>query len=141
MERMEARPFTGDTFEIMDLPVGTLELRAITSDGRSGKTTVRIAPGQTSNVEIAVGVLGTVTGRLVDTSSGTPIVRWVNADPGTPGEQMVYTGQEGRFRFYALEPGAHVLDIGSQRKFPFQLREGETLELGNMDPATVSKAP
>jgi hypothetical protein len=141
MDGMQARPFTGDTFEIVDLPVGALELRAVTSDGRCGKTTARIAPGQTSNVEIAVGVLGSVTGRLVDTSSGTPIALWVNADPGTPGEQMVYTGQEGRFRFYALEPGAHVLDIGSQGRIPFQLREGETLELGNVDPATVSKAP
>jgi hypothetical protein len=65
----------------------------------------------------------------------------VTTDPGAPGEQMLYTGQEGRFRFYALEPGAHVLDFGSQRRLSFQLREGETLDLGDMDPSTVPRTP
>jgi hypothetical protein len=140
-EAMDSRPFTGDTFEMVDLPAGPLELRANTSDGRSGKAIVRITPGQTSSVEISVGGLGSVTGRLVDGASGVPITRWVNADPGTPAEQTFYTSQGGRFRFFALEPGVHVLDVGHMRRLSFTLREGETLELGDVDPATVPKAP
>jgi hypothetical protein len=141
-DRLDSRPFTGDTFELVDLPPGLLELRAHTSDGRSGKAAVRITSGQTASVELSVGGLGSVTGRLVDTSSGVPISRWVILDPGTPGTQTVSpSSQEGRFRFFALEPGAHVLDFGSRRRLSFQIRAGETLELGDVDPATVPKAP
>lgn len=140
-DRWDSRPFTGDMFELVDLPAGTLELRVHTSDGRSGKAAVRITPGQTASVELSVGGLASVTGRLVDTGSGAPIASWVNTDPGTPGAQALHTGQEGRFRFFGLEPGAHILEVGSQRRLSFQLREGEALELGDLDPATMPKAP
>jgi hypothetical protein len=52
-----SRPFVGDTFEWVDLPVGTLELSARTSDGRGGRVKLRLAPGQTANVELPVGPL------------------------------------------------------------------------------------
>jgi hypothetical protein len=139
-DSMDARPFTGDTFEMVELPVGALDLRASTSDGRSGKAMVQITPGQTASVELSVGRLGSVSGRLVDPTLG-PMTRWINMDSGTPAEQAVYTSQGGRFRFIALEPGAHVLELGHRRRLPFTIREGEALELGDVDPATVPMAP
>jgi hypothetical protein len=139
-DSMDARPFTGDTFEMVELPVGALDLRASTSDGRSGKAMVQITPGQTASVELSVGRLGSVSGRLVDPTLG-PMTRWINMDSGTPAEQAVYTSQGGRFRFIALEPGAHVLELGHRRRLPLTIREGEALELGDVDPATVPMAP
>jgi len=135
------RPFTGDTFEMVELPAGTLELRASTPDGRSGKALVQITAGQTASVEISVGGLGSVTGRLVDTASGASMTRWITMDPGKPSEQSVYTGQGGRFRFIAIEPGTHILALGHMRWQSFTIREGETLALGDVDPAKVPTAP
>jgi len=139
-DRLGSRPFVGDTFEWVDLPPGTLELRARTSDGRSGKVKVQLAPGQTANVELPVGTLGRVTGRLVN-SAAAPVAQWVYTDSDTPSEQAAYPSQEGRFEFIALEPGEHVLHIGSQRKLPFQVREGESLDLGLLDLSTLPMPP
>jgi hypothetical protein len=117
----------------VDLPPGTLELRVRTSDGRTGKAKVQVSPGQTANVELPVGALGRVTGRLV-TASGAPVMQWVYADPETPGAQAAFPGPDGRFEFIALDPGQHALQLGGRKKIlPFQLREGEALDLGSLE--------
>jgi hypothetical protein len=131
--RLSSRPFVGDTFEWVDLPPGTLELRVRTSDGRTGKAKVQVSPGQTANVELPVGALGRVTGRLVN-ASGAPVMQWVYADPETPGAQAAFPGPDGRFEFIALDPGQHALQLGGRKKIlPFQLREGEALDLGSLE--------
>jgi hypothetical protein len=56
--QLDSRPFTGDSFEMVDLPTGTLDLRVQTPDGRIGTATVRVTPGQTAGVEISVDELG-----------------------------------------------------------------------------------
>jgi hypothetical protein len=144
MERQGTKPFVADTFEWVDLPSGTFELQARTSDGRTGKVKVQIAPGQTATTELPVGVLASVKGQLTQTA-GPPTSRWVAVDSDTPGEQMAYPLADGRFELIALEPGKHLLSIGPWRKIPVELREGETLDVGTQDlspaPAPAPKPP
>ncbi len=127
------RPFTGETFELVDLPVGPLSLQVRTSDGRCGKAVVRLEPGRTGNVEIAVGELGRVTGRLV-TSTGEPRAGWVHVDSGTDNSRQAYSSRDGRFEIIALDPGPHVLNQDARQKIPFTIHEGEGLELGDLPP-------
>ncbi len=126
-DRGDSRPFAGDSFELLDVPAGLVELRVRTSDGRSGKAQARLEPGRTASVEIPVGELCRVVGRVVGPASGT-----VRLDEGKPGVRRETLKQEGRFEFFAVEPGAHVLWLG-HKKLPFTLQQGETLDLGVLE--------
>jgi hypothetical protein len=126
-------PFVGDTFEFVDLPVGPLELQVRTSDGRSGKAEVQLQSGQTATVEISVGRMGRVVGRLV-TSAGEPRNGWVRVDADTDHNRIAYTPKDGRFELIALEPGPHELNAQWGKKLPFFLREAEVLDLGDLRP-------
>jgi hypothetical protein len=53
---LESRRFTGEGFELGDLPPGPLRLTARTDDGRRGEAEVRVAPGEARTVDIALGV-------------------------------------------------------------------------------------
>ncbi|KFE63922.1 carboxypeptidase-like regulatory domain-containing protein [Hyalangium minutum] len=135
-DRLGDRPFVGDTFEWVDLPPGTLELQARTTDGRTGKVKVQLAAGQTSTAEVPVGILASVTGRLVN-AAGAALMLQVSLDVGTPGEQRIYPAQDGRFEFLALEPGQHRMVIGTRQHILLELAEGEALDLGKLTPGTA----
>jgi hypothetical protein len=137
--RLDSRPFAGDTFELVDLPTGAFLLRVRTSDGRSGKAMVQVAPGQTGTVDLSVGILGSVTGRFAN-ESGTPVRQWVQLDAGTPNAQGAHTTPEGRFEFIALEAGKHFLSV-PKSVLLFELREGEALDLGQLGQSPLSELP
>lgn len=137
-DRLGKRPFVGDTFEWVDLPPGTLELQARTTDGRTGKVKVQLAAGQTSTAEVPVGLLASVTGRLVS-ATGAALMLPVSLDANTPGEQRIYPARDGRFEFLALEPGQHRMIIGTTQHILFELGEGEALDLGKLTPGTAPK--
>jgi Carboxypeptidase regulatory-like domain len=126
--RGDSRPFVGDSFELVDVPVGALDLWVRTSDGRSGKAQVRLEPGRTVNVEITVGELGRVVGRFAEPGGSG---NWVSVDRDKPDERTVRAGRDGRFELFAIEPGEHVLVMGWKKR-SFTLREGETLDLGEL---------
>jgi protocatechuate 3,4-dioxygenase beta subunit len=143
----EARSFVGDTFTLSALPAGELELLARTSDGRSGKARVRLEPGGAQELELLVGGLGRVLGRLVD-ASGAPDSGSVYLTEADGTERSVSTDGTGRFELFALEPGPHVLEFdmpssGSEEplKLPFTLRPGETLDLGDLGPKSAVAQP
>jgi hypothetical protein len=137
----ESRPFVGDTFTVEGLPADSLELMVLTTDGRSGKARVRLQAGSTSEVELHVGTLGRVVGRLVD-ASGAPFEGWVTLDAEEEKEgRTVYSEEDGRFELIALEPGSHLLEYrlpdGEEEhagQLPFSLRPGETLNVGDLGP-------
>jgi hypothetical protein len=82
--------------EPADLPTGLLELQVRTSDGRCGKARVRLEPGQTGTLEIPVGDLGRVTGRLIQAPS-IPRSGWVHVDLDTPQEREIFASKDGHF--------------------------------------------
>jgi hypothetical protein len=140
------RSFVGETFTLKALPVGPLELVVRTTDGRSGKAQVRLEAGETGEVELQVGSLGRVMGRLVD-ASGVPYEGWVSVDPEKEESRSAGAAENGRFEIFAIEPGPHLLEFtlpdsqgedegGEYRTIPFTLRPGETLELGDLGPNT-----
>jgi hypothetical protein len=51
---LEVHRFTGDRFALGDLPAEPLRLVARAEDGRRGAVDVRLAPGETRSVEIAL---------------------------------------------------------------------------------------
>ncbi len=52
---LDVHRFSGDRFELGDLPPGALRLTARAEDGRSGQAEVRLAPGEARTVEIGLG--------------------------------------------------------------------------------------
>lgn len=52
---VEERRFTGERFELGDLPPGLLRLTARADDGRRGEAEVRLAPGEARTVEVVLG--------------------------------------------------------------------------------------
>ena len=130
-DRLGARPFVGDTFEWVDLPAGTVELRVRTTDGRTGKMQTQLASGRTTTVELPVGRLASVTGRSVN-ASGAPVMQRVVVDADTPGEQRLYPAPDGRFEIIALEPGKHRIVIGTTHHILVELRDGEALDVGSV---------
>jgi len=138
-----ARSFVGETFTLHALPADALEVLVRTTDGRSGKANVRLEPGGTQQLELLVGGLGRVQGRLV-TTSGAPDTGWVylNSQPPGAGERTANVDETGRFELFALEPGTHVLELSHSsqpeeelRTLSVTLRPGETLDLGDLGPA------
>ncbi|WP_224372804.1 carboxypeptidase-like regulatory domain-containing protein [Hyalangium versicolor] len=132
----ETSPFHDDTFELVDLPPGTLDLLVTTPDGRSGRATVHLASGQTANLEIPVGTLGQVTGRLV-TSPGVPRSGFLSLSSATHEFRTAYASRDGRFEFLGVQPGYHVLRRGREER-PFTLHEGEKLDVGDVTLAEPS---
>jgi hypothetical protein len=141
---LDGRPFGGDTFTLEGMPADSLELLVRTTDGRSGKARVRPEPGGTSQVEIQVGGLARVVGRLVD-AAGEPYEGWAAVDAGGAQERSGDSGANGRFEIYAIEPGTHRLEFTlpdgmeeDTREFSITLRAGETLDVGDLGPNTRS---
>lgn len=52
---LDVHRFSGDRFELGDLPPGALRLTARADDGRTGQAEVRLAPGEARTVEIPLG--------------------------------------------------------------------------------------
>jgi hypothetical protein len=51
---LDAHRFAGDRFELSDLPVGPVRLTVRTDDGRRGAAELRLAPGETSRVDVSL---------------------------------------------------------------------------------------
>ena len=130
------------------LPADDVELVVRTTDGLLGKATVRLEPGGTGKVEVLVGELGRVVGRLVD-ASGAPYEGLVSVDSEKEEGRDVDADESGRFEILGLEPGPHLLEFTPPdspeseeegvRELPFTLRPGETLDLGDLGPKSGSE--
>ena len=124
--------FTGDRFELHDVPAVRLNVSVATQDGRSAAQEVTLAPGETREIEVALQPLAQVRGRLVDAATHAPLA-------GVPltvdrGDEAV-TGADGRFSLRA-SAGAHALHGYLPRYQPlwkdFTAQAGEQLELGDV---------
>ncbi|MEM7204153.1 MAG: carboxypeptidase-like regulatory domain-containing protein [Planctomycetota bacterium] len=106
-------------FELNGLPPGPLRLEA-RSPGYSTETIDPLRPGATPNVRLVVSARRTLTGVIVDGSTGAPIehfglhARRVDEHDlsATPRETLSPTPHEsGRFVVAGLAAGAHRLDV------------------------------
>jgi carboxypeptidase family protein len=131
----DSSPFVGDTFELAEQTPGLYTLLVRASDGRSGMTHVKLVPGQTTTVEVPVGMLGRITGKILNdrVAPRYRIVR-VYLDHNSPREREADVSNDGRFELVALDPGEHSLSLGLVRELPLHLSEGETIDLGEFKP-------
>jgi len=65
--------FTGDRFTLHDVPGTNVHLVVTTQDGRSASQDVALSPGGQADVEVPLEPLSTVTGRMVNSVTQTPI--------------------------------------------------------------------
>ena len=103
--------FTGDQFVVEDVFASRLAITATLPDGRAGKAETTTLPGGTARVEVVVDAGGSLTGRLLDAKTGTPIGQaYVDVD----GLRSPTTGEDGRFQVDDLAPGAHRVTAWSR---------------------------
>ncbi len=124
--------FTGDQFVVEDVFAARLAITATLPDGRAGKAETTTTPGGTARVEVVVDAGSSLTGRLLDAKTGTPLSQaYVDVD----GLRSLTTGPDGRFRVDDIAPGAHRVTAWSRghelvdRKVT--LSAGKTQDLGD----------
>jgi hypothetical protein len=102
----DRRLFTGDRFEIADLPSGPLRLVVTTEDGRAGEASLSVAPGELVERDVAIQAAGRILARPVD-ERGRP----VEGGYVTLGAQMIDAATDGVYHDpKAIREGVIVVD-------------------------------
>ncbi|MHA7628567.1 carboxypeptidase regulatory-like domain-containing protein [Corallococcus sp. M7] len=129
--------FSGDRFELRDVPPDPVKLTARTVDGSIGETTASPTTGAVLEVEIPLEASGTVRGRVVDAATKAPVS---GAFVFIEGEQPLLehvSNTEGRFSLGGVRAGERVLLIlggpsqGRVRR-PLKMKDGDVLDLGDV---------
>jgi hypothetical protein len=129
--------FVGDTFDLVDLPPGALEVEVQTDDGRTGTGSVTLTPGEAGQIEIALQPGITLSGRMVDAADAPVPNVFLSLDGALPfTNEPTRTGADGRFQFKNLPPGKHHLEAFAPHQGvlnrDFELSAGANLELGDL---------
>jgi hypothetical protein len=124
--------FTGDRFFVEDVFATRVAITATLPDGRAGKAEATLTPGGTARVEVVVEAGSSLTGRLLDAKTGTPLSE---ASVDVDGLRSPTTGADGRFRVDDIAPGAHRVTAWSRgHEFvdkQVTLAAGKTQDLGD----------
>ena len=133
------REFSGDRFDLQDLPPGPVRLQVRTVDGMSGEVLLSSSPGAVSEVEIPLKAVSRVHGRVVDATTRAPLsgvlIFLENGDVERSPTQE--TDETGTFSLDDITAGEWnlVLLSTSQRSRgsrPLRLSGEQTLELGDI---------
>jgi hypothetical protein len=65
--------FTGDHFQLREVPGTAVHVGVSTQDGRSASQDVTLAPGGTADIEVPLQPLSTVSGKLLDSVTQLPV--------------------------------------------------------------------
>ena len=102
----DRRLFTGDRFEIADLPSGPSKLVVTTEDGRAGEVSLSLAPGELAERDVAIQAAGRILARPVD-ERGRP----VEGGYVTIGARMIDAAVDGVYHDpKAIRDGGIVVD-------------------------------
>ena len=132
----ESLEFTGDRFELRDVPGLPVHLTVTTQDGRSAQLDVALSPGASQDVEVPLQPLAQIAGRLIDSGTQQPVA---SASVGIEGRGMFggggVTGADGRFALTA-PAGDHTLHAFAPNyamlSKPFTAQAGQALDLGDV---------
>lgn len=126
------RQFTGDSYELSDVPGEAVKISAKTADGRTGEASTTLAPGGSAQLDVTLEDGGKIAGRVIDVKSRASLAdATVMLDDG----RTVTTAGDGRFR---LEVGAgeRWVRIWAPRHEVVQqaatVSPGQTLDLGEI---------
>jgi hypothetical protein len=132
------REFPQDSFVVNDLPILTVAVMVRTRDGRAGKAEAVLTPGKETAVEVPLGNVGWIRGRLVPDGRGGSVRlnKWVYVDLRQKNQRSSHSDQSGRFEILGLEPGPHVfsVSVGENERVErrFDIRAGQLLDLGDI---------
>ena len=124
--------FAGDRFELRDLPGEKVHVVVSTRDGRTGQADVALAPGATSEVEVALVEDAVLLGRALDEATRAPLANALVS----VGQASGYSGADGRFRLANLPPGELTVRVWLEGWQSFQkkaaLASAAPLDLGDV---------
>jgi hypothetical protein len=127
--------FTGDHFEMRDVPGAPVQVTVTTQDGRSAQVDVTLSPGAVQEVEIPLQPLATITGRLIDSGTQLPVASVPVFVDSTHDSQTAGSGPDGRFQVTAAA-GEHTLRGFAPLYDPlsksFTVTAGQRLDLGDV---------
>ncbi|WP_158624399.1 carboxypeptidase regulatory-like domain-containing protein [Corallococcus sp. CA041A] len=129
--------FSGDRFELRDVPPDPVKLTARTVDGSIGETTASPSTGAVLEVDIPLEASGTVRGRVVDAATKTPVSGAFVFIEGEEPLMEHISNAEGRFSLGGVRAGERVLLIlggpsqGRLRR-PLKMKDGDVLDLGDV---------
>jgi hypothetical protein len=127
--------FSGDRFEMRDVPGTDVTVSVRTRDGRSATQSVALAPGAVKEIEIPLQDMATIAGRLIDRATQEPLpdVMLSLGELGNPDDNR--PGADGRFELKATA-GEHTLRAFAPRLKPLArklvLAPGQRLDLGDV---------
>ncbi|TSC33954.1 hypothetical protein FOF48_02600 [Corallococcus sp. Z5C101001] len=129
--------FTGDRFELKDVPAEPVTLVARTADGSTGEIDASPSAGAALTMDIPLTTWATVRGRVVDAATKAPLP---DASLLIEGETSLTGSQanaEGRFVINGMGAGAYVLVVtgGPSREHvtrSVSVKAGEVLDLGDI---------
>ncbi|OJH34580.1 carboxypeptidase regulatory-like domain-containing protein [Cystobacter ferrugineus] len=138
------RSFTGDSFVLTEAPGLPLRVSVRTTDGRTGEASVKLEPGQSARVELALtGGTASISGRAVWSNRAPAENVALYLDKPMAGAVDASTGTDGRFRLDDVAPGQHILRLYPLNGIPetrtVTVASGETVDLGDV-PVSRSKA-
>ncbi|NOJ92391.1 hypothetical protein HMI51_05490 [Corallococcus coralloides] len=138
--------FSGDRFELRDVPPEPVKLMARTVDGSVGEALASPGTGAVLEVELSVSTPASVRGRVLSATTKAPVP---NAFMFIEGEQASLaqpSNEEGRFLIRGVRAGERVLIIqgspsqGRLRR-PLKLKEGDELDLGDVTLEVAQPTP
>ncbi|MBN8228784.1 carboxypeptidase regulatory-like domain-containing protein [Corallococcus macrosporus] len=138
--------FSGDRFELRDVPPEPVKLTARTVDGSVGEALASPGTGAVLEVDIPLTEPATVKGRVVSAATKAPLPDAFIFIEGEPPSPEHAPDAEGRFTLKGVRAGERVLVIqggpsqGRLRK-PLKVKDGEVLDLGDVSPEVTPPPP
>ncbi|GMU04170.1 hypothetical protein ASNO1_04220 [Corallococcus caeni] len=138
--------FSGDRFELRDVPPEPVKLTARTVDGSVGEVLASPGTGAVLEVDIPLTEPATVKGRVVNAATKAPITDAFIFIEGEPPSPEHAPDAEGRFSLPGVRAGERVLVIlggpsqGRLRK-PLKVKDGEVLDLGDVSLEVAQPPP
>jgi len=132
----DGRSFSGDQYELYDVPTGPVRLRVVTEDGRQGEAQTSLDAPE-GELDIPLEQSATVTGRVVDAATRKPISDGFVSITGVRGEGFTRLELDGSFKVANVTPGeGRGLHIWAGSRVPMDrkvtLEPGQVLDLGEL---------
>ncbi len=138
----EGRSFSGDAFLLTDVPADAVTLVATAEDGRVGRATATLRPGETTEVTIPLAAAGRLRVRVLDQAGKvepgaylTLGARMIDADPSGFNYDPALL-HDGALEVPDLAAGKVSIEVGARCFEPVrrevEIRPGETTDLGDV---------
>ena len=132
-----AQEFTGDSFDLYDVPGLDVTVSVKSADGRTGKQAASLLPGQEGSVTVTLQDAASISGRVLGLDGKPAAGAGVLLD-GAPRRGGTGTsGADGRFKVTGIVPGDHQVSLRLDRATAsaprtLSLAAAQQLDLGDV---------